>query len=1047
MATSQYSILRQYTPYTTPYNIDLIKDVMVYKQGQVDANRARMNQQMDYLMGQQIDKPEAREYMQNKMMGIIDRVNDMYRGADLSSDGITRSIQGEISSVLDSTVMNAIAGSKEGRRMQEYISDLKLNHPELYSPVNEYAAMKPYYEWVNDGNAGSRLGSLSYIPYTDYNKEMRTAMDSIMKLHKGQKIQRPVLDKDGNPTGQMMEITRDVMTPQQEASIAMSSLSQNALNQMHMEAAYMADMNPNQFSFNSIMAFNQQSVMNQEDYIRSLEAKLAGAGSDNELAKNIQNELNGAKRDLTEMKKNLASLTPDNYNPAMGAQMVVENTFKQNAANMYSYDNSSITIGKDEVYWAQKDYELKARNFNLQNDKLALALKKMEFDMNKERYQQGYRELQDEREYGLDMERLKIQRDKIAMQAAKGLTGRAAGQAADAAIRQLMNPTGGVITYESIQTEDSAIRDFFDKYSEDTYTPMRIAGEQLKNSLGKQNVDKINSYIKERLKDPTSGYQGLTSDEQFFKYFKENGALTNSMFDEIGSKSRSIAMDAYQTMIRMESRSDVINDRLNEESALSDTIVIDYGNKLLNEYSNYNDNDAKNLATRDILAATIYDVLGDRMNNENAVNSNGIVVPTFSSAEISELRNRISSISLFLKGDRTAWNDEFDSLIKQDKNTGRYFLDIKSHRSYSNPSIIPDRDVIDGSLASYIRSSLTNYGLNSVEKYDNAIRRAKKLHGDSFGDGLYQEGIKNIRLKYMNFMANPSQTYRTDYSEKDPRREISKNLGSLFAAKVAKIEDGKLPSSITHYTYTKSNLKADDGGVMYEITAHFPGTDSNEKSTRTVLVSERELVNTGAESMQDREWENIGDYDSGLMSPTFASSSSSYYPKLLERNGINPAYATKATTLKLITDIINEKQFPGDQKSVDGSLIKVDQRKLDLINAAKTIMDNYNKFKTDKKGYDEGGGDMGYFVNLYDISGGKPEKIASMDNPGIVYADDARRMDSIAPQTSFIDLLSVYIANEIDNMIKYGAEGIDPEGNLSKMLNVVRGTEGGQDNG
>ena len=56
-------------------------------------------------------------------------------------------------------------------------------------------------------------------------------------------------------------------------------------------------------------------------------------------------------------------------------------------------------------------------------------------------------------------------------------------------------------------------------------------------------------------------------------------------------------------------------------------------------------------------------------------------------------------------------------------------------------------------------------------------------------------------------------------------------------------------------------------------------------------------------------------------------------------------------------------------------------------------------------------------------------------------------VDGIAPQTSFIDLLSVYIANEIDNMIKYGAEGIDPEGNLSKMLNVVRGIEGGQDNG
>lgn len=1044
MATSQYSILRQYTPYTTPYNIDLIKDVMVYKQGKIDANRAKMNQQMDYLMGQQIDKPEAREYMQNKMMGIIDRVNDMYRGADLSSDGITRSIQGEISSVLDSTVMNAIAGSKEGRRMQEYISDLKLNHPELYSPVNEYSAMKPYYEWINDGKAGSRLGSLSYIPYTDYNKEMRTAMDSIMKLHKGQKIQRPVLDKDGNPTGQMMEITRDMMTPQQAASIAMSSLSQNALNQMHMEAAYMADMNPNQFSFNSIMAFNQQSVMGQEDYIRFLEAKLAGAGSDNELAKNIQNELNGAKRDLIEMKKGLASLTPDSYNPVMGAQRVVENTFKQNAANMYSYDNSSMTIGKDEVYWAQKDYELKARNFNLQNDKLALALKKMEFDMNKERYQQGYREMQDEREYGLDVERLKLQRDKIAMQAAKGLTGRAAGQAADAAIRQSMNPTGGVITYDGFITEDSSYKAFFDKFSEDTYVPMREAAIRLENRLGKQNVDKINSYIKERLKDPTSGYQGLTSEEQLLKYFKENGALTNNMFDGMDPNSRGEAIADYLAIDSMSSRSDVINDRLKEESALSDGVVNKYGDELVREYSNLDGARSKELVTQDLLLATMRDVLGLGLNYKEALNRGNAIIPTFSSSEITEFRNRISSIANFTDGNKFLWNDELNSILKLDENTGRYYIDINTQ-----DGSIPD--INDRSLSAIMRRIFQAKGTGDTagDAWIGASSRADAVYKKSFGNGgrLYDEGMKNIRMKYMNFMANPSQTYRTDYSEKDPRREISKNLGSLFAAKVAKVEDGKLPSSITHYTYTKSGLKADDGGTIYEITAHFPSTDSNKNSTSTVMVSERELVNAGAEPMQDRQWENIGDYDSGLMSPTFASSSSSYYPKLLERNGINPAYATKATTLKLITDIINEKQFPGDQKSMDGSLIKVDQRKLDLINAAKTIMDNYNKFKTDKKGYDEGGGDSGYFINLYDISDGKPEKIASMDNPGIIYADDARRFDSIAPQISFIDLLNVYIANEIDNMIKYGAEGIDPEGNLSKMLNVVRGTEGGQDNG
>ena len=46
---SQYSILRQYAPYVSPYNIDLVKDVMMYKQQKVDAAREKIYTQVDYL--------------------------------------------------------------------------------------------------------------------------------------------------------------------------------------------------------------------------------------------------------------------------------------------------------------------------------------------------------------------------------------------------------------------------------------------------------------------------------------------------------------------------------------------------------------------------------------------------------------------------------------------------------------------------------------------------------------------------------------------------------------------------------------------------------------------------------------------------------------------------------------------------------------------------------------------------------------------------------------------------------------------------------------
>lgn len=1025
MASSQYSILRQYTPYTTPYNIDLIKDVMVYKQGQVDANRARMNQQMDYLMGQQIDKPEAREYMQNKMIGIIDRVNDMYRGADLSSDGITRSIQGEISSVLDSTVMNAIAGSKEGRRMQEYISDLKLNHPELYSPVNEYAAMKPYYEWVNDGNAGSRLGSLSYIPYTDYNKEMRTAMDSIMKLHKGQKIQQPVLDKDGNPTGQMMEITRDMMTPQQAASIAMSSLSQNALNQMHMEAAYIADMNPNQFSFNSIMAFNQQSVMNQEDYIRSLEAKLAGAGSDNELAKNIQNELNGAKRDLTEMKKNLASLTPDNYNPAMGAQMVVENTFKQNAANMYSYDNSSITIGKDEVYWASKSLEMQERNYNLQLQKMDLEAKKWEaafnYKRNKDQAEFAYKQEADAArlQYLKDKDAAKyeLEMQKLAKKYSAGMSGRDASISVGTAVSGMSNPYQGIITYNAMVTEDTAISEELNKNDEAVYTALKTSGEQLKAALGQQNVDRINSYIKERLKDPTSGYQGLTNEEQMLKYFQDNSGLANEMFDNIpDDNARKMATDAFQGLISASARMDIINDRLIEEANFASS------------FESYNlDDMARSTGINDIglLSLAEIDRISSQYKGHRLIQNKGtrsaVGERVFSASELGVFCNRLRPL--------------LKSMGMQDVNIMNYAMfDETSGKYYIPSSGVPEEIKVI--------SEVINRGLKNVntQLYESTLKyyndNPSRMESDR---KLYEQGIADIRKKYINYQANPTQTYQGDISEKDPRYNIMKGLKSIFEAKT----NSSLQSAQS-YSYRKTDQVDDSGRPVYEIRVNAPITGDNKEIEPFTVVSESELIANGIPVQQDREWTDIGGYKSGLISPTFSKDTVMWYPKMMEQNGYDPVWATKATALKQVVDVIAEKRFPEDQYSMDGKMIAADPRKTALIGYAKEIMDNYSKFAISVEGYSNYG--VGYILSLYDKSGGKPEKIAYIDNPGVAYADEVMKQINIAPQLQFMMILNTYIANEINNIENYSSQDIDPEGGLAKMLKVARGNEGGQDN-
>ena len=486
---SQYSILRQYAPYVSPYNIDLVKDVMMYKQQKVDAAREKIYTQVDYLMGQEIDKPEARAYMEDKMSGVIANINQKFKGVDLSSDGVTRAIQGEISSVLDDTVINAIAGTKEGRRMHKMLSDLQINNPELYSAANAYAALKPYNEWVNDGKAGSRLAPLQYTPYTDYNKELKDRIDFISKLHKGAKVQIPILDKDGHPTGAVQEVTKDMLTPEQIASFALSGLSDKARQQMQVEAIYMVDSNPSLYSYDSVLGFMNKQISDKQRYVDALTADLSGLGSDPAKKEMVENEIKRAKSEIASMKSEFSRMDERAYDPYLGAMKVIENNFINNAAASYAYDNSSFIIKADELYWKTKEYNQRERLANLNFEKWKIEF---EYERNRDIAEFEYGKNKDEARFGLDEERLKMQNRLNEARIAKLMSsgaGAAGGRAGSRAMQVGVGTnSGGTISANPIETKNISISEETHKKFNKAYTDLVTSGSRLSTALGAENM-------------------------------------------------------------------------------------------------------------------------------------------------------------------------------------------------------------------------------------------------------------------------------------------------------------------------------------------------------------------------------------------------------------------------------------------------------------------------------------------------------------------------------------------------------------------------------
>lgn len=1003
MATSQYSILRQYQPYVSPYNLDLIKDVMLYKQGKVDVNRERINQQIDYLMGQNIAKPEARAYFENKMAATLSRVDAMYRGADLSSDGVTRHIQGEISSVLDGTILNAIAGTIEGERMREYIDTVKMEDPNQYSAMNEYVALKPYYDWLNDGQAGSKLNPLTYVPYTDYNKELRDNMAQIMKSHKGTTYQVPVTDKDGNPTGAMMEYTRDAMTPAQVADIAISGLSENARLQMQIEAQYMADSNPDAFSIESAYNYFDQSIASQQQYINYLDAEIDGAGGDTNKITQLSNERNKAKAELRNLQQMRGDLTPESYSPVQAAALVVQDNFRNSAARMYAYDNSSSKMLKDPVYWERErlNEQIRANNIRLEVAKSNAAYREAMLDLRRQ-----------------ELEFEKQKENNKNNNSASG------------------NPAGGVVTYEGSGYDD--VTSVSKKLQEDfnkAYDNVRTNGLVLENALGADNMAKINSYIKEKMSDPTSGYQNLSKPEQIVKYFQENSGLGNAMFGSLSAEERRRAVSAYRAIMDGKAELDLSNERLEREKAVREEKNASLIPQIAKYFQTKDPRQIGRIVTQKVMdsyinlwGAAYFGAVG-----AVAPFAAGKILPgpawaaidRYASNTIAELAER-----KYTAAQLEELQDELESaqraMDKQGYDGTGYF-----GRNFSIYDYITENEdgtfsfISDDNSPEFVKIlSGRNYGLNTREVSDRI--------SSMFGGGVYREieqdanrRIQEIRNEYIRYSIKPNITYDLNLERKDAGYSTMMGLKGIYETKAG----GGLENA-SAIMLRESPQKSDDGGRMFELVAIRKAGKQNYEY-KPVLVSEAEVgryidVGSGSSNL------HIGRYKSGLRSLSFASPNQTWYPRMLESNGINPLYANSASALAYLTAPLSRFGV-GFMDSKDNP----DPRRTALVSAANDIMDNAGKFKIEVNGYDDYG--TGYEVSVYGVeSGERPEKLFSYSVPSSGYADAIDKELSLAPQIQFVNALQSIIAAELEAMIA-GRQQIDPSGNLGKMLNFING--------
>ena len=170
---SYQGIAQQFNKIVEPLDVDLMGKVLMAKEGQTNANIAQIDETLGQLKIQENmligDKRKAR--FANNVQTLLDEVNKSGK-LNLQSGDFTRRMKNYVTTALDDYTLDHIAKANNIRAFQADVTDRKKKGDGSYNDVNyAYSAYKGgLQEYVNEQT--DELGSLNYVPYSDYNKKI-----------------------------------------------------------------------------------------------------------------------------------------------------------------------------------------------------------------------------------------------------------------------------------------------------------------------------------------------------------------------------------------------------------------------------------------------------------------------------------------------------------------------------------------------------------------------------------------------------------------------------------------------------------------------------------------------------------------------------------------------------------------------------------------------------------------------------------------------------------------------------------------------------------
>jgi hypothetical protein len=339
---------QQYNKIIDPVNINLVNTVLSAKQGKFDQGVAAIDSALGELgrIDGMLLRDKDREYLANNVKSLLDVVNNSGK-LDLSKSGVTRNIQSQIKSALDSTVINAVAQSSKVAKYDAEVSALKEKEKGSYSDINyNYGKYKAgYQDWI-EGKTDT-MGNLSYTPYKDIDKKVSDFILDLQAKKKDEKIQ--YRDNQGG----IQEVTISGLSPNQLRQVAYGMLDVNDLKQIEINGySNTGEYQDGEKISREVGELMDSRIESNSQSILEIEADLKKGGSTPAQKEQKEKEKEALNNQIANFKKNKPVLIANKI--AAATYLEQESFLDKSVAKFAPLYTQSTEYKADDNFWKKR---------------------------------------------------------------------------------------------------------------------------------------------------------------------------------------------------------------------------------------------------------------------------------------------------------------------------------------------------------------------------------------------------------------------------------------------------------------------------------------------------------------------------------------------------------------------------------------------------------------------------------------------------------------------------------------------------------------------